>query len=230
VPPPLNLIVRQYQHTVFRKKMKNLILTATLIGFSVQNFAFGAQEASSHNESTSLTASSHEDSKSMSKSKNPVQLIAENLKANKIISSELNTNSISDEYALMALIRENTKKSQVKLYDQEIGTDNDADADYVTIMQKFSKVTNGAITYEAITSSTTGNNVKINFSYNQKTYSWSFEQESSSISEEFLTLLINHSKNCATGEFINLMDENSIMIGFLPKETVSLLYQNNIIY
>ncbi|AMC34306.1 hypothetical protein [Janthinobacterium sp. B9-8] len=210
--------------------MRNFILTATLIGFSVRSFAFGAQEASFHNQSTSLTASRHEDSKSMSKSKNPVQLIAENLKTHKIIRSELNTNSITDEYALMKLIRENTKKSQVKLYDQEIGTDNDADADYIVIMQKFSKVTNGAITYEAITSRTSENNVKINFTYNQKEYSWSFEQESSNISEEFLTLLMNHSKNCETGEFINLMDENSIMIGFLPKETVSLLYQNNIIY
>jgi hypothetical protein len=159
----------------------------------------------------------------------PILAIIDSLNKYSIIPPETNTHDIGDEYALMDLIRKNTKSSRVKLTGGDIGTDDDAGEDYLALMKRFSKITNGDISYENMSSTTVNDQVNLHFTYDAKPYAWSFEQSSDSIASEFLDLMIGHSKNYPKGEFINLMDEDSIMIGYLPKDVVALLYAHDIV-
>ncbi|SEL82924.1 hypothetical protein SAMN05216214_1281 [Atopomonas hussainii] len=206
--------------------MKKFNLIALLIWLSTHGTLWAAQG----NETIDKIPNNNQETAKMDNTNNPILVIAEKLKENKIFPSDFSPENIQDEYSLMKAIREHTKNTQVKFYDEDIGTENDADEDYVAIMRMFSKASGGTIIYEIIDSSTIKDNVKIKFKHNNKEYSWEFQQESDSLSEEFLYLVMEHSKECEAGEFINLMDDDTIMIGFVPKEISSLLYQNEFIY
>lgn len=75
-----------------------------------------------------------------------------------------------------------------------------------------------------------GDTVTLRFQSGGQEHSWSFEQDGDRVSEEFLDFIIDHSKSCTAGEFINLLDENSLLTGFVPKDISRLLYEHDIVY
>lgn len=166
----------------------------------------------------------------MTQSQNPINAIALAMKTLGILPAGFDVAAIEDEYALMQALRQHTKASQFKSFGEGIGDDNDADEDYVACLRRFSKASGGAITYDNIESGMDGDTVTLRFKSAGVDCRWSFGQESDSLSEEFLDLVIGHSKSCAAGEFINLHDENSLLIGFVPKELAKMLYEHGIIY
>lgn len=165
----------------------------------------------------------------MTQSQNPVAVIASALKTHGIVPADFDIASIEDEYALMQALRQHTKAAQVKLFGDGIGEDNEADEDYAALLKRFGKASGGAISYEGIESAMDGDTVTLRFQSGGKEHSWSFEQEGYRVSEEFLDFIIDHSKSCATGEFVNLLDENSLLTGFVPKDISRLLYEHEIV-
>lgn len=165
----------------------------------------------------------------MTQSHNPVNAIASTMKTLGILPAGFDVAAIEDEYALMEALRQHTKASQFKSFGEGIGDDNDADEDYVACLKRFSKVSGGAITYDNMESGMDGDTITLRFKSAGLDCSWSFGQESDRLSEEFLDLVIEHSKSCAAGEFINLNDENSLLIGFVPKKLATVLYEHDII-
>lgn len=166
----------------------------------------------------------------MTQSQNPVAVIASAMKTHGIVPADFDIASIEDEYALMAALRQHTKAAQVKLFDGGIGEDNGADEDYVALLKRFAKACGGAIGYEGIESGMEGDTVTLRFQSGGQEHSWSFEQDGDRVSEEFLDFIIDHSKSCTAGEFINLLDENSLLTGFVPKDISRLLYEHDIVY
>ena|SRR6218665_2507075 len=166
----------------------------------------------------------------MTSPRNPVVTIAEKLKALKIFPEGLDADAIEDEHALMQALREHTRGAQLKFYGEDVGTDNGADEDYVAMLRRFGKASGGAIAYDKLQSGMEGDTVNISFESEGRPVTWSFEQESDSMSEEFLQLVMDHSKTCSAGEFINLLDDNSLMVGYVPREIAQLLYAHDVIY
>lgn len=165
----------------------------------------------------------------MTSAQNPIATIAATLKTLNIVPAEFDVAAITDEYALMAALRQHTKGAQVRSYGEDIGADDDADEDYVALLKRFAKASGGAIAYEGITSEMDGDTVILRFQSGGEDLRWSFEQEGDSLSEEFLDLVIAHSRSCDAGEFIDLQDEDSILTGFVPHELAKLLYAHDII-
>lgn len=165
----------------------------------------------------------------MTSAQNPIATIASTLKTLGIVPADFDLAGIDDEYALMDALRRHTKASQVKSFGEGIGEEDDADEDYVAFLQRFAKASGGAIAYEGIASEMDGDTVILRFQSGGQDQRWSFEQEGDRLSEEFLDQVIEHSRSCESGEFINLNDENSILIGFVPKDVAKLLYAHGII-
>lgn len=165
----------------------------------------------------------------MTATQNPIAAIALALKTHGILPADFNLATIENEYALMDALRKHTKTAQVKSFGEGIGDDNEADEDYVVFLQRFSEASGGAIAYDSITSEMDADTVILRFQSGGQDHRWSFEQEGDRLSEDFLDQVIEHSQSCEAGEFINLQDENSILIGFVPKAIAKLLYEHDLI-
>lgn len=158
------------------------------------------------------------------------------LKALNIVPASTEASEVADDDALLQLIRHHiSPSSRLTLYDEEIGTDNDAGEDYVALMKRFSRISGGHLVYENASSTTEGDDdggyqVKIDFTWNAKPYAWAFGHDSDRISEDFLDAVIAHSRECPAGEFIDLMADEAMMIAFVPRDLAALLHQHELVY
>ncbi|WP_077343613.1 hypothetical protein [Pseudocolwellia agarivorans] len=150
--------------------------------------------------------------------------IVDILKDLSIMPKKAKSEPMNDVYDAIYLLKEHLAEDLVaEMWPEDIGTDNDADEDYVNYMNAFSNFTKGKMAFDDISSKLNGNNVEITFKSNSKEYKWTFEQHSDSFSTEFVDLLFEHSKISGDSQFIDLKSEDMFEFAYVPKQVAEFI-------
>lgn len=151
------------------------------------------------------------------------------LKKYSIMPSKEKSEPMENIYDALFLLKDYLDESNSgEIWPEGIGTDRDADEDYRGYMLVFSEFTNGDMKFDNLKSEMQGNNVKISFSLDGEPFFWNFEHYSDGLSEEFVELLLDHSKVInKSHRLFDMKGEDSFEFSYIPVEVAEFFEKYN---
>ncbi len=115
-----------------------------------------------------------------------------------------------------------------EMWPEDIGTDQDADKDYVSYMSRFKKFTKDELEFRDLNSKMDGDNVEITFKHEKEDIVWRFEQYSDHLNTEFLTTLFEYSKRVGANQLMDLVSEDAFQFAYVPNEIADYFHANGL--
>ncbi|MEJ2612609.1 MAG: hypothetical protein P8179_21750 [Candidatus Thiodiazotropha sp.] len=160
-------------------------------------------------------------------SKEQISIILDLLSSEGILKKRVKLSSIANIYDLWGVIINECEEYTTEVWPEDFGTERDAGEDYESILRLFEKLSHGNIKYEAISSTTKGDNVELNFMIQGKKHTIKFEQYSDGFSEEFIESILEATKDCEKGRIVEYSAGDVPEFVYVPHEVADILTQQD---
>jgi hypothetical protein len=146
-----------------------------------------------------------------------------------ILRKGVQIDKVDDIYDAQHLLKRHINENLLgEIWPEDIGTDQDADEDYVNYLKRFESFTNNELEFPSLNSKMNGDNVEITFKHKEKDISWKFEQYSDHFNTEFLDNLFEHSKTVSENQLMRILSDDAFEFAYVPNEIADFFNRNGL--